>query len=526
MDETKKCPYCGEEIKAVAKKCWHCGEWLEKEPAPTTHVRESETEKALESQSQCNEKTTIPDERGKQIVTKPSAEKSKSKGFSSTSKTILFIVIPIVATIVLAFSLIVVHTNYSYGSWWEDEDVVMLRLVLCFVGGLALYYAIIWGLSRHVGKKSYTGKERSNSKDAKKDNSFKYGMIGFGIIAAIVVLLLGFKACNNTEKEVAQKVEAKPSTSTPVAPSHTPEKATDEEVEAQNEAKKETIRKRIEHIYSEIFANGNGNKTSLEEAFLSKDFLSTYREALELSSRYREIVLDHDLWSQTKKWRRMTIKVDSVSLARGMSCYAYADIDLINGSQHNQVSLVMLYEDNYWKIANINDDKQRLKEYVEKKNLAESQQVTTEEILREVTRNYTVIGKDNEYVYYLKGTKNRYEAQIYFQSLSNGVEMSMGFNNLYDGSMIIKDYAFCNGRPTVIVQETDRNSTGFLEATLVVTYNPKSYEYKELSGGGCVEAEFTANKTKVKMTFGDIVNPDAYTTADYRYKYSTKVVSL
>lgn len=27
----KRCPYCGEEILAVAKKCKHCGEWLDKE---------------------------------------------------------------------------------------------------------------------------------------------------------------------------------------------------------------------------------------------------------------------------------------------------------------------------------------------------------------------------------------------------------------------------------------------------------------------------------------------------------------
>lgn len=56
--ETKRCPYCGEEILIVAKKCKHCGEWLE-EVASVSENKEKDPISKLQLVKELKETTGV-----------------------------------------------------------------------------------------------------------------------------------------------------------------------------------------------------------------------------------------------------------------------------------------------------------------------------------------------------------------------------------------------------------------------------------------------------------------------------------
>lgn len=91
MNDTKKCPYCGEEIKSVAKKCRHCGSWL-------------------------NETTTAS--------VKPNSSSSDNKKYLIIGGTVVVIIAIVVAIFMMSQS-----TTDKRSSYTDDESVELIEEV-------------------------------------------------------------------------------------------------------------------------------------------------------------------------------------------------------------------------------------------------------------------------------------------------------------------------------------------------------------------------------------------------------------
>lgn len=144
-EEKKRCPYCGEEILAIAKKCKHCGEWLPEEvvekpkkqiPCP---ICGEDIDEGLEVCPYCHEKVEQSDE-----IHEPIAENTQDS--IPTKKKLTWIIIgAIIATFLFPVaSIVIIGYTFYYRKKALDRGSR-------FFNNGGLWYITHWGISLMAG---------------------------------------------------------------------------------------------------------------------------------------------------------------------------------------------------------------------------------------------------------------------------------------------------------------------------------------------------------------------------------------
>lgn len=145
-EEKKRCPYCGEEILAIAKKCKHCGEWLPEEvvedpkkqiPCP---ICGEDIDEGLDVCPYCHEKVEQSYEINKSRIAENTQDSIPSK------KNLTWIIIgAIIATFLFPVaSFVIIGYTFYYRKKALDRGSR-------FFNNGGLWYITHWGISLMAG---------------------------------------------------------------------------------------------------------------------------------------------------------------------------------------------------------------------------------------------------------------------------------------------------------------------------------------------------------------------------------------
>lgn len=145
-EEKKRCPYCGEEILAIAKKCKHCGEWLPEEvvedpkkqiPCP---ICGEDIDEGLDVCPYCHEKVEQSYEINKSRIAENTQDSIPSK------KKLTWIIIgAIIATFLFPVaSFVIIGYTFYYRKKALDRGSR-------FFNNGGLWYITHWGISLMAG---------------------------------------------------------------------------------------------------------------------------------------------------------------------------------------------------------------------------------------------------------------------------------------------------------------------------------------------------------------------------------------